>query len=83
MQRHLTATQVARQLSVHPRTVKRWEDRGHIVGFRHPFNGFRLYDPREIERVRTLLMADVLEAGGRGVSEDTSQTRPSGASIGM
>ena len=50
----LTVIEVAKELGVHPDTVRRWEKKGRIKCVRHPINNFRLF-----------LLSDLLGEAGK------------------
>lgn len=39
----LTVGELAKKLSVHPDTIRRWEKKGQIDSIRHPINNYRLF----------------------------------------
>lgn len=39
----LTVTELARELDVHPDTIRRWTKKGRISCIRHPINNYRLF----------------------------------------
>ncbi|MBX3041120.1 MAG: MerR family DNA-binding transcriptional regulator [Bdellovibrionaceae bacterium] len=39
----LTVAELAKELLVHPDTIRRWNKKGLIKSVRHPFNNFRLF----------------------------------------
>lgn len=41
--RWLTVKELAKRLSVHPDTIRRWAKRGRIECIRHPVNNYRLF----------------------------------------
>lgn len=36
-------------LGVSPNTLRNWVDAGKIQAFRHPMNGYRLFDPKQLD----------------------------------
>ena len=46
----LTITEVARDLQVHPATVKRWIRDGHLLAVRLPGGSYRV-EPRELGKL--------------------------------
>ncbi len=39
----LTVSALAKQMAVHPDTIRRWATNGQIKCFRHPINNYRLF----------------------------------------
>lgn len=47
----LTTSQAARELGVHPNTLRGWVDRGLVPAVRLP-SGYRRFSPEQIEQVK-------------------------------
>lgn len=47
----LTVTEAAEILGVSPSTLRNWDRAGKLKAKRHPFNGYRLYERRQLERI--------------------------------
>ena len=47
----LTISEAARELGVHPNTLRGWVDRGLVPAVRLP-SGHRRFEPEQIERIR-------------------------------
>ncbi len=39
----LTVTELAKELNVHPDTIRRWANKGRLKCKRHPINNYRLF----------------------------------------
>lgn len=48
---YLTTSQAAERLGVSSGTVRNWEAAGKLRAHRHPINGYRLFDPADIEEL--------------------------------
>ena len=48
---YLTVTQAASLLGVSPSTIRNWDRAGKLKAARHPFNGYRLYQRQQLERL--------------------------------
>jgi len=46
---YLTTSQAAEILGVSAGTVRNWERAGQLRAHRHPINGYRLFDPRDLK----------------------------------
>ncbi len=46
---YLTVKQAAEFLGVSADTLRNWDDAGKLRAFRHPVNGYRLYNPETLE----------------------------------
>lgn len=46
---YLTTSQAAEFLGVSAGTVRNWERAGRLRAHRHPINGYRLFDPRDLK----------------------------------
>ena len=55
----LTISQAAERLGVSVVTLRRWDSAGKFRANRHPINGYRIYLPVEVERLRKKLLAEV------------------------
>lgn len=53
----LNVRQTAEQLGVHENTIRNWEERGLLHGFKLPGSGFRRFPRDEIERMRREMLA--------------------------
>lgn len=47
----VTVTEAAEILGVSPSTLRNWDRAGKLKAKRHPFNGYRLYERRQLERI--------------------------------
>ncbi len=45
----MTVNEIAKELSVHPDTIRRWEKKGRIKCVRHPVNNYRLFLIQNLE----------------------------------
>jgi MerR family transcriptional regulator, copper efflux regulator len=63
---YLLIKEAAAFLGVSPATLRNWERTGRLAVRRHPINGYRLYDPAQLEEIlakaRTSTTPDVREA---------------------
>ena len=48
---YLTIKQAAAFLGVSPGTLRNWDRAGKVRAARHPINGYRLYRPRDLQRL--------------------------------
>lgn len=48
---YLTVGEAAAVLGVSPATLRNWDRSGKLKAYRHPVNGYRLYQLKELERV--------------------------------
>lgn len=48
----VTIAEAARLLGVSASTLRNWDKLGKLKPHRHPLNGYRMYDRKEIERLR-------------------------------
>lgn len=48
---YITIKEAAEILGVNPMTLRRWDKKGKLKAARHRFNGYRIYNPREIEKL--------------------------------
>lgn len=46
----VTVTAAAERLGVSPLTIRRWCDAGKLEHTRHPINGYRLFDPADLDK---------------------------------
>lgn len=53
--KHVRIAGVARELGVHPRTLRRWEERRLIPKPRRDFSGQRIWNAEEVAVLRQLL----------------------------
>lgn len=51
-----TIQQAALQLGIHPETLRRWESRG-LIPLATRRNGYRVYTPADVERVRAAVFS--------------------------
>ena len=49
--RKLTLSEAARELGIHPETLRNWEKYGKLVAERDAYN-YRIYDPATIARLK-------------------------------
>jgi excisionase family DNA binding protein len=47
----VTVTEAADILGVSPSTLRNWDRAGKLKAKRHPFNDYRLYERRQLERL--------------------------------
>lgn len=47
----LQVREAAELLGVSPSTIRNWERTGSLPATRHPVNGYRLFDRRDLERL--------------------------------
>ena len=59
---YLTVGQAARFLGVTPATLRNWDRSGKLKAHRHPINGYRLYNRKELEE----LLAEIRGGSTRG-----------------
>ncbi len=59
---YLTVGEAAAFLGVSPTTLRNWDRSGKLKAHRHPFNGYRLYQRRDLERI----LAEVRASGSSG-----------------
>ena len=45
----ITIQDAAKILGVNPETLRRWDRKGKYVAKRHPINGYRLYNEKDIK----------------------------------
>jgi len=45
----ITIQDAAKILGVNPETLRRWDRKGKYVAKRHPINGYRIYDEKDIK----------------------------------
>lgn len=45
----MTIQDAAKILEVNPETLRRWDRKGKYAARRHPINGYRLYDEKDIK----------------------------------
>ena len=45
----ITIQDAAKILGVKPETLRRWDRKGKVVAKRHPINGYRLYNEKDIK----------------------------------
>ena len=55
MQQYLLVKEAARLLGVSPNTVRAWGDSGKLPEHRHPINNYRLFQKKDVERLRRLI----------------------------
>lgn len=48
---YLTIRQAALVLGVSPSTLRNWDKAGKLTAARHPFNGYRLYQQKDLEKI--------------------------------
>jgi excisionase family DNA binding protein len=48
---YLTVGEAAERLGVSRATLRNWDRTGKLKPHRHPVNGYRLYDPVELEKL--------------------------------
>lgn len=48
---YITIKEAAEILGVSPMTLRRWDKKGKLKASRHPFNGYRIYNRKEIEKI--------------------------------
>jgi DNA (cytosine-5)-methyltransferase 1 len=48
---HLTISNAARLVGVHPATLRNWEKLGKISCYRHPMSKYRLYKKEDLEAI--------------------------------
>lgn len=46
-----TISEVARKLNVNPVTIRRWEKKGVCIPAVRTSNGYRIYSPKDVERL--------------------------------
>lgn len=61
-QNFLKIGDAAKFLGISKTTLRRWEDEGRIVSYRHVFNNYRMYDVDDINRLSTKLQIIVCKA---------------------
>ncbi|HWL10526.1 MAG TPA: helix-turn-helix domain-containing protein [Planctomicrobium sp.] len=54
--------EAAKILGVCPNTVRTWGADGKLKEYRHPFNNYRLFKRKELERVLKMLHRSAIEA---------------------
>lgn len=47
-----TISEAANLLGVSAPTLRNWDRQGKLAAYRHPINGYRMYDRAEIEQLR-------------------------------
>jgi len=52
---YLTIKEAAKILGVSPMTLRRWDKNGKFKASRHPFNNYRIYNQKNIEKLRKKL----------------------------
>lgn len=70
---YVRVQEAARILGVSPNTVRNWAERGKLKEYRNPANGYRLFDPRDLEA----LLRQTRESAttGRPASRTARRTR--------
>lgn len=53
--RQVSLTKAAELLGVSKATLRNWDKAGKLTAFRHPINGYRLYDLEELKKLQTQL----------------------------
>ena len=48
---YLRIKEAAEYLGVSPNTLRNWGREGKITEYRHPMNNYRLYNPRDLDRL--------------------------------
>jgi len=59
LQEYMTIKEAAAFLGVTPNTLRNWGAARKITEYRHPINNYRLYKPKDLER----LLAEVEQSG--------------------
>ena len=80
LRRYLLIKEAAAFLGVSPATLRNWERAGKLAVRRHPINGYRLYDPAQLEEIlakaRTSGTPDVREASVQQIARHKIQEPP-------
>lgn len=53
----MNVRETAQELGVHENTVRNWEERGVLRGFKLPGSGFRRFPREEVERMRREMLS--------------------------
>jgi len=48
---YITIKEAAQILGVSPMTLRRWDNNGKLKASRHPFNNYRIYNQKKIEKL--------------------------------
>jgi MerR family copper efflux transcriptional regulator len=58
----LRISEAAEYLGVSPNTLRNWDNAGKVVAHRHPVNGYRLFEQKELDALLNQVQApDVTE----------------------
>lgn len=68
MDNYLTVSQAAVFLGVSASTLRNWDKAGKLKARRHPMNGYRLYEKRELERL-------LREIGNQSIIQDNNEEK--------
>jgi len=62
---YMTVGEAAEFLGVSASTLRNWDRAGRLVARRHPINGYRLYEKRQLERLLDEIRRSDTSHGGR------------------
>ena len=51
LENYLTVKDAAAFLGISPSTLRNWDRKGKLKARRHPINGYRLYERRDLQRL--------------------------------